>query len=252
MENKIVFGISFLAILLSIAWFLKDGGFEPAVTSLAGLAGMLHSLMDTKKTSSQSLPGGKDRPTPSRKEDSSRQDEASKVFKKGMGHVEEYQESLRKQLEAVIREADEIYFEIYEKQLREPDLLRKHPETAQRLQLSIIRKVGLSLLFSRCREQVKLRSQLGTGKDMDALWRREPDPGKLVERLSDAVHRLIRGERESFRTEASVLGFSKETIKQLVALAGMPISRLSQIDGHTNEHKRKHVEELIRIGAGLQ
>ena len=44
MTKRIVFSLSVLALILSLAWFIAQPGYEPAITFVLGLAGIISSI----------------------------------------------------------------------------------------------------------------------------------------------------------------------------------------------------------------
>lgn len=247
MEKTVVRVVSGLAIVVAIAWFLKEGGFEPAVTALGGLTGMLHSFFEGSTRRERDPVSGDGSPRRAR-----RASRKKKKIHDESKFVEDYLNRLRSELEGVIRKSDEAYYEIYEKHLQKPDIFTDNPAMAERLKLSVIVKVALVQLFALCQEQIKLRETVGSDETFEPVWRIEPEPDQLVRDLTAETHQLVQGATEAFHDYLKSFRLNESAVNKMIALSQMPARRVFQIDGKTNERKRRSLEELIRLKASAE
>jgi len=246
MEKMLVRLVSLLAIGLSMAWFWKDGGFEPAVTSLAGLAGLLSSFMgETSRVSDE-----RSQPDPLHS-DGSLYWKFRLLFCDEKEVAANYLHALQAELGERIRKADETYYELYEKLLLNPDMFRENPAVAERWRVEVLTKIVLVQMYTLCREQNLLQDTVQAGTTFAPLWRIEKDPKNLIRNLTSGIHQLVRGDEDGFRAYILSLHPDEGAVRKIISLSRISPARLLRLDGDTNDKKRKTLKELIRIKANV-
>lgn len=262
MQRILIGAVSGLALAISIYWFFKEGGFEPAVTSLAGMAGLLSSFWLEGRPSS--LPNNHNRgDSLSQAEDEILMDDPAKVgiepqpasaqsgklFKGRKNIAQAFADLLKKELDAIIRKVDETYYELYERGVRDPHLFQTHTPLAERWKLEVITKMAVVHIHALCDEQAKLQNTIGASKGFKPVWRVESDPQTLVKKVLFISHKLIQGDAEPFISYLESLGLKKSRVAKLIRFADQSAEELFRIDGQINAKRRKIMTDLIRLKA---
>lgn len=261
MQRILIGAVSGLALAISIYWFFKEGGFEPAVTSLAGMAGLLSSFWLEGKPSNRldnhslrdSLSQAEDEiimETPAKVgiESQPASAKSGKLFK-GRKNMAAFLDLLKKELDAIIRKGDETYYELYERGVRDPHLFRNHTTLAERWKLEVITKMAVVHIHALCDEQAKLQNTIGASKGFTPVWRVESDPQTLVKKVLFISHKLIQGDSEPFISYLEALGLKKSRVEKLMRFADQSAGELFRIDGQINAKRRKIMTDLIRLKA---
>lgn len=262
MQRFIVGVVSGLALTISILWFLKEGGFEPAVTSLAGIAGLMSTFYIENKPAGRNFERGVSHSL-NRAEDELLSgggiDEAAfqkagapkfrRFLKSNRAAAAGFKTDLKNELDALARKVDETYYELYERLARDKQLFNTNTTVAERWKLEAVTKMALVHVYVLCDEQFKLLDTIGFPKGEAPIWRKEDKPADLVKKILAGTYQLIRGNPASFQLYLESLGLKKHQVDKLIRFSEKSALDIFIMDGKMNAKKRKIMTGLIKLKA---